>query len=159
VSSLHQGFQQTGESGGQTGESGGTEAVFGWLDGADESPLIQQVKRRMLEVCPVGQGDQVLDVGCGLGHEVCRLAKLVGPQGRVAGIDANPAMITEARRRGAGLALPIGFEVGDAHQVSSPDDSFDLCRTERVLRLCGQATGSAGGDGAPDASWRIGAGL
>jgi ubiquinone/menaquinone biosynthesis C-methylase UbiE len=127
VSSLHQGFQQTGES-------GGTEAVFRWLDGADESPLIQRVKRRMLEVCPVGQGDQVLDVGCGLGHEVRRLAQLVGPQGRVAGIDANPAMITEARRRGAGLALPIGFEVGDAHQVSFPDDSFDLCRTERVLR-------------------------
>ena len=38
------------------------------------SPLILQVKRRMLEVCPVGEGDQVLDVGCGLGHEVRSLA-------------------------------------------------------------------------------------
>jgi len=127
VSSLHQGFQQTGES-------GGTEAVFRWLDGADESPLIQQVKRRMLDVCPVGEGDQVLDVGCGLGHEVRRLAQLAGPQGRVVGIDANPAMITEARRRGAGLALPVSFEAGDAHQVGFHDGSFDLCRTERVLR-------------------------
>jgi 2-polyprenyl-3-methyl-5-hydroxy-6-metoxy-1,4-benzoquinol methylase len=80
----------------ETAESGGTEAVFRWLDGADGSPLIQQVKRRMLDVCPVGEGDQVLDVGCGLGHEVRRLARLVGPQGRVVGIDANPAMITEA---------------------------------------------------------------
>lgn len=51
----------------------------------------------MLEVRPVGEGDQVLDVGCGLGHEVRRLAELVGPRGRVAGIDASPAMITEAR--------------------------------------------------------------
>jgi ubiquinone/menaquinone biosynthesis C-methylase UbiE len=127
VSSLHQGFQQTGES-------GGTEAVFRWLDGADQSPLIQQVKRRMLDVCPVREGDQVLDVGCGLGHEVRRLAQLVGPQGRVVGIDANPAMITEARQRGAGLALPVSFEVGDAHQVRLADDSFGLCRTERVLR-------------------------
>jgi len=56
VSSVHQGFQQTGQP-------AGTEAIFRWLDGADESPLIQQVKRRMLDVCPVRAGDQVLDVG------------------------------------------------------------------------------------------------
>jgi ubiquinone/menaquinone biosynthesis C-methylase UbiE len=127
VSSLHQGFQEPGQS-------GSTEAVFRWLDGADESPLIQQVKRRMLDVCPVAAGDQVLDVGCGLGHEVRRLAEQVGPRGRVVGIDANPAMITEGRRRAAGLGLPVSFEVGDAHQVGFADDSFDLCRTERVLR-------------------------
>ena len=78
MSSLHQGFQQAGES-------GGTEAVFRWLDGADESPLIQQVKRRMLDICPVAAGDRVLDIGCGLGHEVRRLAQLVGPgAGRIA---------------------------------------------------------------------------
>jgi ubiquinone/menaquinone biosynthesis C-methylase UbiE len=127
VSSLHQGFQETVQP-------DGTEAVFRWLDGADDSPLIQQVKREMLDACPVGEGAQVLDVGCGLGHEVCRLAQRVGPRGRVVGIDANPAMITEARRRAAGPALSISFEVGDAHQVGFPDNSFDLCRTERVLR-------------------------
>ena len=127
MSSLHEGFQQAGQP-------GGTGAIFRWLDGADESPLIQQVKRRMLDVCPVRAGDHVLDVGCGLGHEVRRLAQHVGPQGRVVGIDANPAMITEARRRAAGLDLPISFDVGDAHQVGLPAGSFDLCRTERVLR-------------------------
>jgi ubiquinone/menaquinone biosynthesis C-methylase UbiE len=127
VSSLHQSFRETGEP-------GDTEAVFRWLDGADESPLIQEVKRRMVDVCPVGEGDRVLDVGCGLGHEVRRLAQLVRPQGRVVGIDANPAMITEARRRAAGSALPISFEVGDAQQIGFPDGTFDLCRTERVLR-------------------------
>lgn len=127
MSSLHQGFQQAGQP-------GGTEAIFRWLDGADESPLIQQVKRHMLDVCLVRAGDHVLDVGCGLGHEARRLAQHVGPQGRVVGIDANPAMITEARRRAAVLDLPISFDVGDAHQVGLPDGSFDLCRAERVLR-------------------------
>jgi ubiquinone/menaquinone biosynthesis C-methylase UbiE len=127
VSSVHQGFQETDES-------IDTGAVFRWLDGADANPLIQQVKRRMLDVCPVGEGDQVLDVGCGLGHEVRRLGQRAGPQGRVVGIDANPAMITEARQRGADPALSISFEVGDAHQVGFPDNSFDLCRAERVLR-------------------------
>jgi ubiquinone/menaquinone biosynthesis C-methylase UbiE len=127
VSSLHQGFQETGQP-------GDTEAVFRWLDGVDESPLIQQVKAQMLEVCPVAAEDQVLDVGCGLGHEVRRLAQRVGPRGRVVGIDASPAMITEASRRGAGLSLPVSFEVGDACRTGFPDDTFDLCRTERVLR-------------------------
>ena len=61
MSSLRQGFQEMGQS-------CGTEASFRWLDGADESPLIQQVKRRVLDVCPVGAGAQVLDVGGGLGH-------------------------------------------------------------------------------------------
>jgi ubiquinone/menaquinone biosynthesis C-methylase UbiE len=127
VSSVHRGFQETGES-------VDTGAIFRWLDGADGNPLIQQIKIRMLDICPAGAGDQVLDVGCGLGHEVRRLAQRVGPQGRVVGIDANPALITEARRRAADSALPISFEVGDAHQAGFPDHSFDLCRTERVLR-------------------------
>ena len=110
MSSLHQGFQATDQP-------ADPEAIFGWLDRMNGSPLIQQVKRQMLEVRPVGQGDHILDVGCGLGHEVFRLAELVGPQGRVIGIDANPAMITEARRRAAGLTLPIAFEVGDARRA------------------------------------------
>jgi len=124
---LHQGFQETGQS-------SDAEAAFRWLDRADESPLIRQLKGRMLEVCPVGAGDQVLDVGCGLGHEAQRLARLAGPRGRVVGIDANAAMIAEARRRAAGLDLPVTFEAGDAHEVALPDGTFDLCRTERVLR-------------------------
>jgi ubiquinone/menaquinone biosynthesis C-methylase UbiE len=43
-------------------------------------------------------------------------------------------MITEARRRAAGLTLPITFELGDARDFDLPDNTFDLCQTERVLR-------------------------
>jgi ubiquinone/menaquinone biosynthesis C-methylase UbiE len=127
MSSVHQGFQEAGQS-------AGAETAFCWLDRADAHPLVQQVKRRLLEVRPVEAGDHVLDVGCGLGHEAARIARLVGPGGRVAGIDASPAMITEARRRAAGGDLPVSFEVGDAHQIAFPDGTFDLCRIERVLR-------------------------
>jgi ubiquinone/menaquinone biosynthesis C-methylase UbiE len=100
----------------------------------DGNPLIQQVKRQMLDACPVREGDHVLDVGCGLGHEALRLAERIGPRGRVMGIDANPAMISEARQRAASQNLSIAFEVGNAHHVDFPADTFDLCRTERVLR-------------------------
>ncbi len=119
MSSLHQGFRETSQS-------ADTEAAFRWLDGADGHPLVQQIKRLMLAACPIGAGDQVLDVGCGLGHEVRRLAELTGQQGRVVGIDANAVMIAEASRRAAGMALPIAFEVGDAHDVAIPDDTFSV---------------------------------
>src|ERR671928_1178202 len=100
MSSLHRGFQQGAEA-------VDSDAPFAWLDRADASPLIQGIKQRMLGLCPVGSGDRVLDVGCGLGHELQRLAPLVGPQGRLLGVDASPAMVIEARRRAAALGLPI----------------------------------------------------
>ncbi len=150
MGSLHQGFQEAGQEAGQDDP----QAVFRWLDGADGHPLIQGLKRAMLEISPVGAGDQVLDVGCGLGHEVRRLGQLVGPRGRVAGIDANAGMIAEASRRAeasrqagacrqAGASrqageFPVAFEVGDAHRLEFPDRTFDLCRTERVLRYVDQ---------------------
>jgi ubiquinone/menaquinone biosynthesis C-methylase UbiE len=127
VSSLHQGFQSAGQP-------GDIEAIFRWLDRMDRNPLIQQIRRQMLDACPVREGDHVLDVGCGLGHEACRLAERAGPHGRIVGIDANPVMIAEARQRASDRTLPITFEIGDAQHVDLPDNAFDLCRTERVLR-------------------------
>jgi ubiquinone/menaquinone biosynthesis C-methylase UbiE len=126
MNSLHRGFQR--------GESVDSEAAFAWIDRADASPVIQGIKQRMLDLCPVSSGDQLLDVGCGLGHEVQRAARRVGPKGRVVGIDASPAMVGEARRRAAEVELPITVDVGDAHALEFPDETFDVCRVERVLR-------------------------
>lgn len=137
MSSLHQDFQPTGQS-------FDAEATFTWLDRMDGNPLIQQLKRRMLDASPVEEGDHVLDMGCGLGHEARRLAERVGPRGRVVGIDANPVMIAEAHQRVADLLLPVAFEVGDAHHVDLPDDTFDLCRTERVLRYLASPEAAVG---------------
>jgi ubiquinone/menaquinone biosynthesis C-methylase UbiE len=61
MSSLHKGFQATDLP-------TDTETIFRWLDRMNENPLILQVKRQMLDVCPVREGEQVLDVGCGLGQ-------------------------------------------------------------------------------------------
>jgi ubiquinone/menaquinone biosynthesis C-methylase UbiE len=58
----------------------------------------------------------------------------VGPSGRVVGIDVSSAMVGEARRRTAELEVPIMVEVGDAHALAFPDEHFDVCRVERVLR-------------------------
>jgi ubiquinone/menaquinone biosynthesis C-methylase UbiE len=131
VESLHRGFQDTSQI-------ADVEATFRWLDRADGHPLIQEVKRRMLELRPVRAGDQVLDVGCGIGHEARRLAQSVGSAGQVVGIDRNPPMIAEARRRANSQNVAVTFEIGDAHQLTLADDTFDLVRIERVLRYLDQ---------------------
>ena len=114
----------------QTTES---ENLFRFLDAADAMAFVQDCKQKMLALGPVQSGDHVLDVGCGLGHEVIRLAQTVGENGRVVGIDQNPMMIAEAQRRAADIAYPLEFQVGDGHRLNFETESFDLCRAERVI--------------------------
>ncbi|MBV9414414.1 MAG: methyltransferase domain-containing protein, partial [Solirubrobacterales bacterium] len=128
IESLHQTFQ--------TSDSAlDVEAMVRWLDRVDAHPLTVQLKRSMLELCPVGAGDRVLDVGCGVGHEAIRLAQRVGPPGRVVGVDASAPMIAQARQRAGEVPLSVEFEVGDAHDLAFSVETFDLCRTEPVLRF------------------------
>ncbi len=46
---------------------------------------------------PVGAGDCVLDVGCGWGDTTMKLARIVGPEGEVVGIDCCDAFLADAR--------------------------------------------------------------
>lgn len=124
---VQQGFQGT-ESSAAAGP------LFEWLEYADTQPPVQEIKRRMLELAAVHEGDRVLDVGCGIGLETARMARRVGPSGRAVGIDVSAPMIAEARRRSSADAPHIVYAVMDAQQLEFPDGMFDLCRTERVLR-------------------------
>jgi SAM-dependent methyltransferase len=79
-------------------------------------------------------GDHVLDVGCGLGHDAREFASMVGPGGRVVGIDFSEAMIAKARKRFEQANLPVQFAVGDAQRLNFADNSFDGCWSIRVLQ-------------------------
>ncbi len=125
MSDIHQGFQDDRHE--------DAEVLMNFLDDIDDLESVRQYKQRMLEACPVNPGDHILDIGCGLGLEAQRLARLVGPQGRIFGIDKSELMIGEARKRIAGTALPVEYGVGDAHHLEFADHSFDVCRSERVL--------------------------
>jgi ubiquinone/menaquinone biosynthesis C-methylase UbiE len=67
---------------------------------------------------------RILDVGCGTGYLLGRLAARVPQAELLAGIDAAPAMI-EAARDAAADARPR-FVVGVAEQLPWPEASFDL---------------------------------
>jgi SAM-dependent methyltransferase len=106
-----------------------------YLDGVGRD--LQAVKELPYRALDVSDGDVVLDVGCGPGDDVRRLAALAGARGRVVGIDNSNAMIDEARRRAANSGLSVEFRTGDAHRLELPDGGFDAVRAERVLQHLG----------------------
>jgi ubiquinone/menaquinone biosynthesis C-methylase UbiE len=44
-----------------------------------------------------------------------------------------PDQVAEARRRAASSGLSVAFEVGNATQLRFAANTFDACRTERML--------------------------
>ena len=66
-------------------------------------------------------GSGVADVGCGPGAMLVALAEVVGPTGRVTGIDADPAAV------GAALGVGLPRHVGRRLEVR-PADDLDLER-------------------------------
>ena len=93
-------------------------------------------KRDALASLGLKAGDHVLDVGCGAGDDARALAEMVGPTGRVVGVDPSVAMVEEARRRGTGggPAASIEFQVGDIYRLPFPDGAFDTARADRVFQ-------------------------
>src|SRR5262245_10061943 len=59
-----------------------------------------------LRALEVRKGEQVLEVGFGTGNEIVDLAELVGPTGKVAGIDISPGMLAVAQRKLEGKDVP-----------------------------------------------------
>jgi ubiquinone/menaquinone biosynthesis C-methylase UbiE len=104
-----------------------------FMDEAQKPEGIQASKRLMLERMALTPGQAVLEVGCGPGTDVFDLVEIVGPTGRLVGLDASEAMIAEARRRASERQVPITFEVGEVRALPFPDATFEVCRAARVL--------------------------
>jgi arsenite methyltransferase len=53
----------------------------------------------------VEPGETVLDLGCGAGTDLLISAQMVGPEGRVIGVDMTESMLTRARQSAAAMDL------------------------------------------------------
>jgi ubiquinone/menaquinone biosynthesis C-methylase UbiE len=95
--------------------------------------VVRAYKRHSFDMLGLQPGHVVLDLGCGNGDDARELAQLVGPTGRVVGVDRSETLIATARERLAGENLPAEFQVGDAYGLNFPDEMFDGCRADRVF--------------------------
>lgn len=71
-------------------------------------------------------GARLLDVGCGTGALACAAAGIVGPEGSVTGLDANPEMLAVARRK----PEPVTWVEGLADALPFEDASFDAVASQ-----------------------------
>jgi SAM-dependent methyltransferase len=85
---------------------------------------------------PIHPGETVVDVGSGAGLDALIAARLVGPRGRVVGVDMTPEMLAKARAGAAAMALQnVEFREGFAEALPLPDASADVVTSNGVLNL------------------------
>jgi SAM-dependent methyltransferase len=84
----------------------------------------------------VRAGDMVLDIGSGSGTDALIAAGLVGPTGRVIGLDLTEAMRNKLRANAetAGIAN-LEVLAGNAEAIPLPDASIDVVTSNGVLNL------------------------
>jgi SAM-dependent methyltransferase len=78
-------------------------------------------------------GDRVLDVGCGNGAAFDRLARRIGSEGVIVGLDQSRELLAEARRRAREGRLAVELHAADAACLPLPDGSVDAARADRLL--------------------------
>ena len=109
----------------------------GFFDFAAEVGLTKNIggieaTETLLQMCNLGEGKYILDVGCGVGVTACVIAKKYGC--RVAGVDINARMVERSKERATRekLADRIEFKIGDAQDLPFEDNLFDAVITESV---------------------------
>jgi ubiquinone/menaquinone biosynthesis C-methylase UbiE len=89
--------------------------------------------RRFFEAAGIGAGMKVLDLGSGAGDVALLLADLVGPRGRVVGVEMNATILETARARVASAGWSnVTFVSGDAMAIDL-DSDFDAVAGRWVL--------------------------
>lgn len=107
------------------------ENVARGLERMYSTPDVVGQRSEFLRAVALRQGERVLDVGVGPGLLVHDMAKIVGEKGRVAGVDAAPAMIGISEERCADLPW-TDFHQADATALPFDDGSFDVVTSSQV---------------------------
>ena len=88
--------------------------------------MFAPVAQALITEGQIGSGHAVLDIATGPGEPALTLAAVVGPQGKVFGIDPIPEMVAAARRAADHIGFRnTQFSVAFADHLPFPADTFD----------------------------------
>jgi SAM-dependent methyltransferase len=88
--------------------------------------MFAPVSQALAKDAQISSRQTVLDIATGPGEPALSIAALVGPEGKVFGIDLIPDMVAAARREASRLRLEnVTFEVASADQLPFAPDTFD----------------------------------
>jgi arsenite methyltransferase len=82
----------------------------------------------------VRKGDTVLDLGSGGGKMCYIVSQVVGPQGRVIGVDMNDDMLALARKHRESVGHAIGWQNVEFRKGRIQDLALDLDRVDQDLK-------------------------
>ena len=102
------------------------------LEKSYQLPEIVRQRQHTLNRLSVKRGEQILDVGCGVGFLSYEIALQTGDSGRVSGIDQNSEMIRHANKRCEKLRN-TEFSEANADDLPFPEESFDAACCTQVL--------------------------
>lgn len=90
-------------------------------------PRFTTVVENVVRRGDLGPGQRVLDLGTGTGSVAIGVASLVGPAGKVTGVDISSDMLALTRRRVVESGYTnIDLHEGRAEQLPAGDESFDV---------------------------------
>jgi ubiquinone/menaquinone biosynthesis C-methylase UbiE len=93
----------------------------------------QAFRAEQLDIAGVGDGQAVLDVGCGTGTLAIAAARRVGPPGSVIGVDPSPEMVARATSKARRAGVAVTFLLGAAQALPVADGAVDVVLCTLVL--------------------------
>jgi ubiquinone/menaquinone biosynthesis C-methylase UbiE len=88
--------------------------------------MFAPVTQALVEDAQIGSRQVVLDIATGPGEPALSVAALVGPEGKIFGVDPIPEMVAAARRAADRLELRnVQFDVAFADRLPFPANTFD----------------------------------
>jgi len=86
----------------------------------------------------IEEGYKVLDVGCGPGAVITKVAEIIGSSGKVYGLDLSEKMLEEAKKKAQSIGMQDRIELrkADIHEeLPFEDDFFDVVISTYVFDL------------------------
>ena len=105
------------------------------LNYIDTIPYFREIKERSYEQLKLKEAKAVLEIGCGMGADIFRMAQRVSEHCMLTGIDQSRFMLEKAKSDPRfALYENIVFSQADARVLPFASQSFDRCRMDRTLQ-------------------------